>query len=131
MKNFKHFQLKERQKIEEFQTILNQTIPTQRKTKMSVELSIDDDNVTDYLLDLDLRIPKKEFFPNIIEDSEHQQQQHQEQKDQQQQPENVFLSHQQQHLQPLKQDRSDQHPEQQLVDMVMKMDDFVTKGSIL
>jgi hypothetical protein len=103
---------------------------------MSDELSIDDDNVTDYLLDLDLRIPKKEFFPNIIEDSEHQQQQHQEQKDQQQQqqqqqPENVFLSHQQQHLQPLKQDRSDQHPEQQLVDMVMKMDDFVTKGSIL
>ena len=159
---------------------------------MSNDLNIDDDTVSDYLMDLDLRIPKNEFFQNIIEDPEQQQQQRQQLPEgfeelsnqqhqqpsmdhslqeqqsvihdrveqlqlpdrkqlislqQQQLPEVLDQKHpdlsfqQRQHIQEglkdvnqqqqqkLEEESSDQQPEEQLVDLVLKMDNFVAKGT--
>jgi hypothetical protein len=84
---------------------------------MSCDLSIDDDSVTNFLLDLNLRIPEKQFFPKIIEDFEQQ---------------NLLkdpLHHQhQQHSKSYDLIEIQQPNKKHLVDPVMKINDFVTTG---
>jgi hypothetical protein len=84
---------------------------------MSGDLSIDDDSVTDCLLDLNLRIPKNPFFPKTIEDFEEQK---------------VLkdpLHYQQQEQSESHKLTVVQQPNQKhLIDPVMKLDDFITTG---
>ncbi len=83
---------------------------------MSGDLSIDDNSVTDFLLDLNLRIPKNPFFTKTIEDG-------------QQKLLKDPLHYQQQEQSESHKLAVVQQPNQKhLVNPVMKLDDFVTTG---
>ncbi len=84
---------------------------------MSGDLTIDDNNVTDFLLGLNLRIPEKQFFPKAIEDFE------------QQELLKDPLHHQhQQHPKSYDLTKVQQPNQKHLVDPVMKINDFVRTG---